>query len=391
MKIIYALEAFFPHLSGVTIVTNRLATYFGRLKDCKVWVITTSDDHTFKTEKSHRGYTIIRLPAWSNPIRKGFKVSYLATPYIKKILVEIEPDIIHLQDPGFVSQALAREAKKKKIPIIISQHSNLSFPAAFLPKCLRKWVAKIYGGYLVNFLNRYCQLILTPTETMKKDILSWGVKRPVTVISNGINLRIFKPGRPNNDFLDTYHLRPFLSQPIVLYSGRLDKDKNLTTLLKAIPLVLKSLNCYFIFLGKGELQPELEKQINEWGLNQWVKFIGPVKPNDRALPEFYQLASLFVMPSAIEAQSLVTMEAMACGLPIVASRSGALPELVKDKENGLLVDPYNPEAFSQAIIYLLRNEAERKKMAEKSLEFIKDHDLKVVLRKLADIYEKIVS
>lgn len=391
MKIIYALEAFFPHISGVTIATDRLATHFGQLKDFKTYVITTSDSDDFKTEFSHRGYTIFRLPAWPNPVRKGFRVSYLAGPYVKKILEEVRPDLIHLQDPGFISQALAREAKKLKVPVIITQHSNLSFPVSFVPKFLRKWVAKIYGGYLVKFLNYYCQLVLTPTETMKKDIVSWGVKTPVSVVSNGINLKFFKPGRPNRDFLESYNLRPYLDKPIVLYSGRLDKDKNLMTLISAIPLVLKSVKCYFFFLGKGDLQPILEEQIKEWNLDAFVKFLGPIKPGEQALVEFYQLASIFVIPSAIEAQSLVTMEAMACGLPIVAANAGALPELVKHNKNGFLVSPFKPEEYAQYLVILLTNDLLRKEMSKKSLEIIKRHNQEFVFEELRVIYQSFLK
>jgi len=391
MKIIYGLEVFFPHISGVTIVTNRLAMNFGRQLAHRTWIITANTKAHFFKKTDPRGYVLIRLPSYLNPFRPNFRTCYFARRYIRFLLKEIKPDVIHIQDPLFISQALAREAKKNKIPVILTQHSNLSFVAAYLPKCLQKLGKKIYSQMLVNFINQYIDVVITPTETMKKDILSWGVKRPIKVISNGINLKFFKPGQPNPNFLKKYYLSEYITKPIVLYAGRLDKDKNLNTLMAAIPLVLKEIDCYFIFLGKGNLKDEMEKQAKIGGYFDKLKFLKPISPGDTNLPECYQAATVFVMPSAIEAQSLVTMEAMACGLPVVASRGGALPELIKDKENGLLVDPYQPQAFSQAIIDLLKNPEWAKKMGEKSLEMIQGHNFKLVLKKLADLYEQIIG
>jgi len=391
MKIIYGLEVFFPHISGVTIATNRLAMHFGRELSHQTWIITANDKRLIKLKNDPRGYTLIRLPAWPNPFRKGLKLSYFARKYVKKLLSQIKPDIIHIQDPGFVSQALAKESKKLNIPVIVTQHSNLLFPTAFLPKFLRKIGMKIYGHFLVRFVNTYCDLMTTPTETMKKDILSWGVKIPIQVVSNGINLKFFRPGKLNDKFIEKYQLKGLLDKPIVLYSGRIDKDKNLNTLIQAIPLVLKEIDCYFIFLGKGDIRPILEEKIKSLKLEQRVKFMGPVLPGDTALPEFYQASSIFAIPSTIEAQSLVTMEASASGLPIVAANSGALPELVKDQENGFLVSPFKPEEYAKSIVKILHDPNLRDKMSRKSLEIIKHYDQKLIRQKLLGVYETAIN
>ncbi len=389
MKIIFGVEAFFPHLSGVTIVTNKLATHFGRNLNDEAYIVTANNTGELKKEFSPRGYTLIKLPAWSNPIRPTLKFSYDASKYVPKIISEINPDIIHIQDPAFVSRALAQAAFKKKIPVVITQHSNLSFPVSFLPKFMRKISSKIYGHFLVSFVNRYCTVMTTPTETMKKDILSWGVKIPIKVISNGVNLDFFKQGKVNPNFINEYGLTDFVNHPVVLYAGRLDKDKNLKTLLTAMPLVLKECDVRFLFLGKGEVKEEMINEVARLNISDKVKFIGPVPPGDENLTECYQFSSVFVIPSAIEAQSLVTMEAMATGLPVVAADGGALPELVKNEKNGFLFSPYDANALSQALVKILKDEDLRKNMSEKSLEIIASHDQKIVFQKLKDFYNEV--
>lgn len=393
MKIFYSLEAFYPHISGVTITTDRLASHFFRDKDFETFVITASEKGEFLIEKSPKGYLVIKLKSIPKAVRGKIPISLLAKIPINEIFKKYKPDIIHLQDPAFISQALATEAKKYKVPVIATQHSSLAFPLAYLglPQIFKKWAEQLMKKSLAFFYNRYTKTIITPSNFIKNEVLQWGVKVPVEVISNGINLKVFKTGRVNVDFLKEYYLEDFISKPIVLYSGRIDKDKNLETLISAIPLVLKEVEANFLFLGTGDLREKLEEEVKKRGIANNVRFIGPIKPGDLDIPEFYQLASLFVIPSYIEAQSLVTMEAMASGLPVVAANGGALPELVKDGINGFLVNPVSPEEFAQKIILLLKDKNLRKRMAKKSLEIIEEHSVENTFKKLEKLYLELIK
>lgn len=393
MKIFYSLEAFYPHISGVTITTDRLASHFFRDKNFETFVITASEKGEFLIEKSPKGYLVIKLKSIPKAVRGKIPISLLAKIPINEIFKKYKPDIIHLQDPAFISQALATEAKKYNVPVIATQHSSLAFPLAYLglPQIFKKWTEQLMKKSLAFFYNRYTKTIITPSNFIKNEVLQWGVKVPVEVISNGINLKVFKTGRVNVDFLKEYYLEDFISKPIVLYSGRIDKDKNLETLISAIPLVLKEVEANFLFLGTGDLREKLEEEVKKRGIANNVRFIGPIKPGDLDIPEFYQLASLFVIPSYIEAQSLVTMEAMASGLPVVAANGGALPELVKDGINGFLVNPFSFQEFAQKIILLLKDKNLRKRMAKKSLEIIEEHSVENTFKKLEKLYLELIK
>ncbi|MGB9726588.1 MAG: glycosyltransferase [Minisyncoccia bacterium] len=393
MKIFYSLEAFYPHISGVTIVTDRLASHFFKDKDFETFVITASETGDFVIEKSPKGYTVIKLKSIPKALRRKIPISILAKIPISEIFKKYKPEIIHLQDPAFISQSVAIEAKKYKVPVLATQHSSLAFPLAYLglPKFLKSFTEKIMAKSLAFFYNTYCQKIITPSYFIKNEVLKWGVKIPVEVVSNGINLNIFKKGRVSLEFLKEYNLEDFISRPIVFYSGRIDKDKNLETFISAIPLVLKEVEANFLFLGTGDLKEELIKEIKKTGIENYVKFIGPISPGDLDIPEFYQLSAIFVIPSYIEAQSLVTMEAMASGLPIIASNGGALPELIKDNENGFLVNPFKKEEFAQKIILLLKDKKLLKRMGEKSLELITNHDINLTFKKFKEIYLSLIN
>jgi glycosyltransferase involved in cell wall biosynthesis len=318
------------------------------------------------------------------------KVSYLASLHTRKILDDFKPDIIHIQDPFFISQSLAFEAKKRKIPVIATQHSSLKFPLFYLklPKFLQKTTEKTMARVLAAFINNYCKILITPSEFIKKQVIKWEINIPVEVISNGVNLDDFVQSRVSEEFLKKYKIEDFISKPIILYSGRIDKDKNLETLIKAIPLILKEADVNFLFLGGGDLKEKLICQLanKEYPFKENVCFLGPIGPQD--LPNFYRLATLFVMPSPIEAQSLATMEAMASGLPVVAAKKGALPELVKNRENGFLVEAFNPKEYAEAIIEIIKNKNLRKKLEKKSLELIVPHDCEKTFQKIEKIYDK---
>ncbi len=392
MKIFYALETFLPHISGVTISTERLADYFGQDKKDKVYVITASPNGDFQIDSDSHNYTIIRIKSHTNPVRKKLKVSYLASLHIRKILDDFKPDIIHIQDPFFISQSLAFEAKKRKIPVIATQHSSLKFPLSYLklPKFLQKTTEKTMAKVLATFINNYCKILITPSEFIKKQAMKWGINIPVEIISNGINLDVFVKSRISEDFLKKYKIEDFISKPIVLYSGRIDKDKNLETFIKAIPLVLKKVDANFLFLGDGDLKKALICQLadKDYPFKKNVCFLGPIESRNSDLAKFYRLATLFVMPSPIEAQSLATMEAMASSLPVVAAKKGALPELIKNRGNGFLVEALKPEDYAEAIVEIIKNKNLRNKLGKKSLELIVPHDFKKTSQKIKKIYDQ---
>lgn len=394
MKIFYALETFLPHISGVTVVTQRMAEYFSRNKRNKVYVVSASPQGDFQIDEESRSYTLVRIKSQPNPIRSKLKVSYLAARQIKKILDDFQPDVIHIQDPFFISQALAREAKKRDIPVVASQHCSLDFPWTYLklPDLFKKRTEKTMAKILSMFFNDYCRTMIVPSDFIKKQVVSWGIDIPVQVVSNGVDLNFFAGVRVSEEFLKKYRIEDFIDRPIVLYSGRLDKDKNLETLLQAIPLVFKEADVNFFFLGDGDCRQDFINQLNANGRTRGkVCFLGPVSPDHPDLVQFYRLASVLVMPSVCEAQSLSVLEAMAAGLPIVAAKSGALPELVQHRKNGILVNGMNAAAYAEAIAEIVKNKNLREKLGKKSLALVAQHDVENTFAALKKIYRQSLS
>lgn len=385
MTIILGSESFSPNISGVAVSTELLAEDLAN-KGHKVYMFAPSPKKkTYKDEKFKK-YTVIRVRSYKNPFRKGFYVALMPYPVIKKIIKKINPDLIHIQDPAAISTALRKVAIKKKIPIIVTNHFTLDYIVSYLrwAKPIHPFIKKVMSVYLANFYNK-CNVVFCPTETVKKDLKLWGVKVPIYAISNGVDLdRFFSYSSPSAIQIK-YHL-PL--NDIVLYAGRIDKDKNIQTLIEAIPEVIKKRDAHFVFVGSGDELPKYKKLVSKLNIDRYVTFLGWIDHKSMDFPELYQVATIFAIPSAIETQSIVTLEAMASGLPIVAANAGALPELVKNDKNGYLFNPKDSNEMADKIIKILENKQLREKMSKNSLEMVTTHTVETSFKKIISLYEK---
>ena len=128
---------------------------------------------------------------------------------------------------------------------------------------------------------------------------------------------------------------------------------------------------------------ELRAMARELGLGHQVRFLGQVR-NVRAVMEG---AAIFILPSLTEGVSLTLLEAMASGLPVVATRVGGTPEVVVEGETGLLVPPSSPDELAQAILNLLQDSELRRQMGEKARQRIKQHfDIRQMIAKYENLY-----
>jgi len=153
---------------------------------------------------------------------------------------------------------------------------------------------------------------------------------------------------------------------VLLSIQRLDKWKRVDILIKAMRIVLENIDAYLVIGGKGSEMESLVGLSKELSVDSRVIFTGYIKEEE--LPLFYAMADLFVFHSTYETLGLVLIEAMASGKPIVSVRSTAIPEVVEDGVNGILVEPLNPSELAKAIIFLLKNPEKMKEMGKASRE-----------------------
>ncbi len=388
MKIIIGSESFLPNISGVAVSTENLALNLAKCGH-KIFVFCPSKSFQTHYDSNSKAYKIFRLRSIPNPFRKGFRFGFLSSRQIIREVERIKPDIIHLQDPTSICSILLSAAKKNKIPVVIHNHFSLDYVITYFRFLgpLKAIIGIVARNYLVRFYNA-CQFVICPTETVKKELVSWGIKKPIVAISNGVDIERFFAYENLDSLYLKYHLP---KNPLVLYLGRIDKDKFIDVLIKAMPYVHKTLNAHFVIAGSGDELGKMRTLSEKLGLNNRGSFLGWINHSSKDLEMLYQAARVFVVPCPYETQSIVTMEAMAAGLPIVGVNSGALPELVKQNRNGLLVRTGDSRALGEAISKILEDEKLRKKMSKASLEIVSSHQVKASLQKILKIYEKVLE
>lgn len=289
-------------------------------------------------------------------IRGRFLPTYLMpeglrSAYLKRLIKRRRFDVIHMNDLSLLTDAL-KEAKGLGIPVLFVLHT-----------------API-SDEIYRLLDEYVDLYVAPsyftlTNEKKK------FKKQAIVIHHGINTEEFK-SYPKEEARSKMKIP--LHGKVILWNDRISPEKDLKTFLEAIPLILKECrDCYFYIKGRGvvkkywhEIKP-LVNELKEKYKNNIKLHIGWVKQD--ILPYIYSAANVFVRTSLYESFGLAFIEAMSCGVPVVAANAATAPEILGDA--GLLYRPRDPSDLADKVVTLLMNEKDSVELSRKSKERVK--------------------
>src|SRR3989440_6948023 len=340
MRIMIVTDQYPPMVGGVPTVTQGLAVDFANRGD-QVWVVAPSsgqrDVHRLE-QKVH----VYRFSSFEWPTYEDLRIPFLPILPFRRLLKKIDPDIIHIHSPivlGNIAQIVAGSLRK---PVIVTNHYlpiNLSHFLSSDPLFGKPFMTVTYS-YLVHFCNR-CEYVTAPTMTALNLLYEHGLRAPARAISNGIDLVKYTPGLPDEALRSRFHLPS--DRPIILSANRLSQGKRIDVLVDAAAKMQE--NAHVVITSTGPAEAELRAQVNASHLHHKVSFLGFI--SDEELIELYRLSDIFAIPSEADLQSLATMEAMACGLPIVAADAYALPELVHHEKNGFLFPRSNSDVMAR--------------------------------------------
>ena len=381
MKILFVSDTYYPHINGVYYFVCRIAPLL-RHKGHEVAVIAPSASMSFSIKKIDDidVYGLPSFSVWFYPTIR-LPIPFLQKSRISKIIKKFKPDIIHIQDHFLISKAVVRLNKKLKIPVIATNH--------FMPENItvlvrgQQWKKRIEKFLWKDFSKVFNQvrLVTTPTETGVR-IIRKRLKVETIAISSGIDLKKFNPYGDTNQVKEKYNIP---GKPVLLYAGRLDPEKHIEEILQSVAVAAKKVDFCFVAVGRGISKKTLEQLAFELGIAERVIFTGFVPEED--LPYFYKLSRCFIIASIAELLSLVTLQAMASGLPVIAVNAGALSELVTDKMNGYLYNEGDISAIAQFIEDIITNDELYQKMSEKSLEYIHQHDINKTVESFEKLYQ----
>jgi len=386
MKILIANDTFYPDLNGCAYFTHRLALWLmGRGHE----VLVIAPSRTFRSEWTERGGVKV-FGVWSLPTIHYAEFRFCLPFFIKspiaRAIREFKPDVVHVQGHFMVGRTVVKAARELGLKVMGTNHfmpENL-LPYLHLPRRAEEWLTRKAWNDFRSIFEKLDH-VTSPTQTAVDLVKKYGFSAPIQVVSNGIDLKRFRPGLDAAYLKGRYQLP---DKPIMLYVGRLDTEKNVALILRALAKVDPAVAPHFLIGGKGFETKGLKELTQTLGLGDRVTFAGFVPDED--LPSLYNVADAFVIAGIAELQSLVTMEAMATGLPVIGVDAMALPELVHDQENGYSFPPGDADRLAQAIQALFTDEERRKKMGQKSLEIIQAHSIDKVMSTFESLYASLV-
>ena len=302
-------------------------------------------------------------------------------------------DIVHTHSSkaGIVGRLAGELAG---VPIIIhSPHSHIfyGYYGKFL-SIVFVWIEKIFA----LFTDR----IFTLTSIGKREHIEYGVGPPskFTVVHSGVPLEPFLNVKVNKNQSqiakqDANHKRQEFglneNDIVCIFVSRLVPVKGHQYLISAIPEVLENVpSAKLVLVGDGELRDELEQRALNLGVKDSVIFTGL----RHDVPELLAMSDLFVLSSINEGMGRVLVEAMAVGLPVVATRVGGVPDVVVDGETGILVPSENSKALASAIVKLLKDENMRQRMGEAGRRRVNPaFGVEAMVRKIESVYEELIA
>ena len=387
MKILLATESYYPNIDGGAIAQYNLVNELKK-RNHEIIIVAPGSSLKNTVETIDDNVKIYRTKAVKLPLYMDSRYHFSPFPFLKigKIVKDFKPDIVHVCSPYPVSISAMIWAWKHGIPVLGSIHvlpENML--SAFLQSKIYKYFENRAWNYLVYFFN-LADWATAPTQTGADMYIDHGLKKNITPISNGIKSEVFNP-KNDGEYLHKKFNLP--KKNIVLCSGRMNEEKNLDVLVKAIPDVVKKIDAHFLFVGEGgEYKKWLMDLCKKLKVYDYTTFTDFLDWGD--YPNIYSVADVFAMPAESELQSIVTMEAVASGLPVVVVNKGALHELASNK-NGLLFEPKNSKQLAENIIKILSDKKLKEKMSKNSLELIKKHKLQSIAEQYEDLYKRVIA
>jgi len=333
-------------------------------------------DYTSKRERNS-SYSFI-------PIAKNVKSEYkfLLNLFIKVPTLQIpKSSIIHLQRP---EDALPFILFHRKNPKVCTLHGTPSKTISLKHPNLVVIVYKIVESFCLKHIDKLIAVDKT-TKQYYEQVYPW-LKNKVEVIPVGINLNKFKPMNK----IEMRNMHGFNKHDkIIVYVGRLEKEKNLEFLIKSFVFIKKHNSCTkLILIGDGRERRNLENLVKGLKIKN-VQFMG--FQNSNKVPEFLNCADIFVLTSLHEGSPTVVKEALACGVPVISTDVGDLPEIITSEDYGLLVESTNPKELADKILVALDKEWDREKILRYAEQFRWENIVEKILKvygEVMDVYYK---
>ncbi|HDD31793.1 MAG TPA: glycosyltransferase family 1 protein [Thermococcus litoralis] len=376
MRVALVSDWYYPKIGGVASHMHHLAI---KLKERghEVAIVTNNRTTGKEEDLEKRGIELIKIPGIVSPLLEvnvtyGLKSSEELNEFLKDF------DIIHSHH-AFTPLALkaVKAGRAMRRATLLTTHS-ISFAHES-----KLWEALGFTISLFTDYLKYPHRIIAVSRAAKAFIEHF-TDVPISIVPNGVDDKRFSPTKEKDKIKAKFGIKG----NVVLYVSRMSYRKGPHVLLNAFS---KIEDATLVIVGSGEMLPFLKAQAKFLGIEDRVVFMGYV-PDD-LLPEIFKMADIFVLPSvSSEAFGIVVLEAMASGVPVIATDVGGIPEVLKENEAGLLVPPGNELELRNAIQKLLNNEELRKWYGINGRKAVEEkYSWDKVVVEIEKVYEEIIS
>jgi alpha-1,6-mannosyltransferase len=348
LKICDLTQFYSPRSGGVKRYVHEKIAYIDNYSPDDTHVLIIPGPKTEVTTNGRSRIYSIRSPLVSRSSRYRALLNLRA---IEEILERERPDLIESSDPYQIGWKAVAAGRALKVPVVGFYHSH--FPEAYLRRGTKflgkrgtQRAMKLTRTYVHKLYNRF-QATLVPSERLAELLADWGV-RNVRSVRLGVNTGVFKP-LPEDGAATRQSLGVSPGQTLLLYTGRLAREKNTQTLFRAFELLCQrdQNRFHFLVIGDGPQRNRLQKlqRSRDCGRNvSWISYC----TDSVDLARYYRAADLFVHPGVQETFGLVALESQACGTPVVGIRGSYMDRVICHEQESWAYEN-SPEALADAI------------------------------------------
>jgi 1,2-diacylglycerol 3-alpha-glucosyltransferase len=382
MHIAHFTNTYYPVISGVVRSVSSFRQALTRLGHSVFVFAQESNGY-----EDHEPF-IFRYPAINLPLAGDFPAVIPLSSFIDQLLPTLKLEVIHSHHPVLLGGAAANKADELNLPLVFTFHTQYREYSHYFP-LPQEIVQEFVKGAIDNWLKDYmkkCQHIIVPTDSMRKQLQeAYGLQDKVSVIPTGIDLEPYR----NADGEIVRDRHGWKDDRLMISVGRLAPEKNYSTLIEAVALVLPDHpELRVVIVGDGPDREDLENYVLELGIEERVNFIGKVPFED--VPSYLKAADFFGFSSYTETQGLVSLEALAAGLPVVAIHATGTRDVVEDGKTGILTEK-SSEALAAGIRQLLEDDQVCARFRSEAMRAAEKFDIIYQAQKLIEVYEQAIE
>lgn len=321
---------------------------------------------------------LVSVPSVPIPGRSEYQLAYRLSTRVRRDLEAFKPNLVHVAAPDIVAHRAVTWARAHGIPVVSSVHTRFD---TYLQYYGMKYLEPAARAIMRRYYRR-CDAIVVPAESTAAILRAQRMNDDISLWSRGVDREQFNPERRNLEWRRGHGIQD--DEMVVAFLGRLVLEKGLDVFSDAIDAARqKGASLKVLAIGDGPARDYFRERLPD------AIFTGQLTGTELATA----LASsdVFLNPSITETFGNVTLEAMACGLPVVAAAASGATSLVQDKITGRLSRPGDIDAFADALVDYQRNPELRKKHGEAGLAFAKTMDWDEINAAVMHVYERVIE